>query len=109
MQKLNVLLVEDNENDAELILRELKKANGYQLLMERVDTEEEFKSALHEKVWDVIICDHVLPTFSSMRVLELIEGYGLTMPFILVSGKISEAESKLVLGHKTIHGCQNYD
>jgi Response regulator containing a CheY-like receiver domain and an HD-GYP domain len=104
MEELHVLLVEDNENDAELILRELKKANGYQILMERVETEDQFKQALHRQLWEVIICDSVMPSFSAARALELIEGYGLTSPFILVSGKISEQDARKILGWKSVHG-----
>jgi putative nucleotidyltransferase with HDIG domain len=100
--KLHVLLIEDNSDDAELILRELKKANGFSILCERVETEDEFKAALHKKIWDIIICDYSLPSFSAVRVLELIEGYGMTMPFILVSGKIKDDEARTVLGRKTI-------
>ncbi len=102
MEKLHVLLVEDDPNDAELILRELKKANGYQILMERVEEEDQFKQALHRQLWDIIICDFHLPHFDALRVIELIEGFGLTTPFILVSGKITDYEAQMVLGWKSV-------
>ena len=101
---LRVLLVEDNPNDAELILRELKKANGYQIIHERVETEDAFKQVLHRLVWDFIICDYSLPQFSAERALELIAGYGLDMPFILVSGKITQEQAQKVLGRRTVRG-----
>jgi response regulator RpfG family c-di-GMP phosphodiesterase len=106
---LQVLLVEDNSNDAELILRELRKANGFQILYERVDNEDSFKKALHRQIWDIIICDFALPAFSATRVLELMDGYGLTTPFILVSGKIDRSEATNVLGRKSVHGFVSKD
>lgn len=103
-QVLRVLLVEDNANDAELILRELNKANGYQIVHERVEDEDGFKRALHKFIWDFIICDYSLPHFSAERVLELVEGYGLDTPFILVSGKITHDQASKVLGRRTVRG-----
>lgn len=102
-EKLHVLMVEDNADDAALILRELKQANGYTISYERVDDEPSFKEALHKKIWDVIICDFSMPHFSAERVLELVEGYRLTTPLFLVSGKITEAEAQKVLGHRSVH------
>lgn len=100
---LHVLLVEDNPDDAELILRELRKSNGYRILSERVETEEQLKAAFHDQAWDIIICDFSMPRLDAPRVLELMDGYGLTTPFILVSGKIADDDVEKVLGHKSVH------
>ena len=100
---LRVLLVEDNPDDAELILREVKKANGFKILHERVDAEDGFKRALHRHIWDTIICDYALPQFSAERVLELIEGYRLDTPVILISGKITQEQAKRVLGRQSVY------
>lgn len=103
-QTLRVLLVEDNEDDAELIRRELKRANGFELYMERVDTEQEVRYALHKKTWDIVICDFSLPQLDALKVLEILEKFGLDLPFILVSGKITQQQSHDVLGRgRRIH------
>jgi response regulator RpfG family c-di-GMP phosphodiesterase len=100
--RLHVLLVEDNPDDADLILRELKRANGFQVLMKCVDNEDDFKRALHLQLWDVIICDFALPNFSGPRAIELVEGYGLPTRVIMVSGVISEEDAGRVLGRKSL-------
>jgi response regulator RpfG family c-di-GMP phosphodiesterase len=99
---LRVLLVEDSEDDAELILRALHKANGFKIVHLRVDNEDDFKQALHRHICDIIICDYALPRFSAERVLELIEGYRLDTPVILVSGKITQEQADKVLGRNTV-------
>ena len=60
---LRVLIVEDSEDDALLLIRELKKG-GYNPVYERVETSAAMKKALKEKQWDIILCDYNLPKFS---------------------------------------------
>ncbi|MGD2246161.1 MAG: response regulator [Candidatus Aminicenantes bacterium] len=86
---LKMLLVEDLEDDAVLITRKLQK-EGYRFDFKRVDNEKDFKRAMEDKDWDLIISDYVLPNFSGRKVLELIRREGYDMPLILVSGKIGE-------------------
>jgi HD-GYP domain-containing protein (c-di-GMP phosphodiesterase class II) len=106
---LRVLLVEDNAEDAELITRELQRADGYQIIMERVENEDEFKRALHRRVWDYIVCDYALPSFSAERVIELIEGYKLDTPLVLVSGKITREQAARVLGRRAVYSFVSKD
>ena len=56
-QSLRILIVEDSENDALLIIRDLKKG-GYNPVYERVDTAAAMKKAIQEKQWDIILCDY---------------------------------------------------
>ena len=63
-QLLRVLIVEDSEDDALLIIRELKKG-GYNPVYERVETAASMKKALKEKQWDIILCDYKLPKFNA--------------------------------------------
>src|SRR5271154_1253810 len=55
-QELRVLIVEDNERDAALLLRELKRG-GYDLKFERVDTPEAMAAAIDDQRWDLVISD----------------------------------------------------
>jgi len=86
---LKVLIVEDSENDALLLLRELRHS-GYEPLHERVYTADSLNAALETKPWDVVISDFVMPQFSGLEALKLIKNKGLDIPFIITSGKISE-------------------
>ena len=87
--KLRVLVVEDSENDALLMLRELRKG-GYEPDYERVDTKAAMMSALQSREWDVIICDFNMPSFRGDHALSLLKESGLDVPFILLSGIIGE-------------------
>jgi len=84
---LRVLLVEDSELDAKLIVRQLTNA-GYEVESRRVDTEKEFREALNAATWDIAICDHTLPQFNAPTALSLLKDSGLEIPFIVVSGNI---------------------
>ena len=88
-KKLRVLLVEDSENDAVLVTRELKKG-GYVPVVERVETPESMRKVLNEKTWDLVISDYVLPRFSGLDALKLLKKSGIDLPFVVVSGKIGE-------------------
>jgi two-component system NtrC family sensor kinase len=86
---LRVLIVEDLEDDALLLLRVLRRA-GYDLTFERVDTIAALSTALDRQGWDVIIADYSLPEFNGLSTLELMKARGLDSPFIIVSGNIGE-------------------
>ncbi len=86
---LRVLFVEDNEDDALLIVRQLER-EGYAIEHFRVDTRESFVSALTNATWDVVISDHSMPHFNSREALVALQERGLDCPFIIVSGTIGE-------------------
>jgi diguanylate cyclase (GGDEF)-like protein/PAS domain S-box-containing protein len=86
---LAVLIVEDSESDAQLIVRLLKKA-GYDLVYEQIETLEQMRSALEKQNWDVVISDYNLPQFDGRAALELLKEKQLDIPFIVVSGAIGE-------------------
>jgi two-component system sensor histidine kinase EvgS len=86
---LQMLLVEDSENDAILLLRELKRS-GYDPIYERVFTADDLSSALEKQPWDIIISDFVMPQFSGLDALKMIRGKGFDIPVIIMSGKISD-------------------
>lgn len=86
---LKMLIVEDSEDDALLLLRELKKG-GIEPYSELVASEERLTLALRDNTWDIVITDHNMPGFSSFRVLELTRKYCADLPVIIVSGTIGE-------------------
>jgi two-component system, NarL family, sensor histidine kinase UhpB len=87
---LRVLLVEDSEDDALLLIRSLRRG-GYDPTWERVDTAEAMEAALDGRSWDLVISDHGMPAFSSPAALELLKRRGFVdLPFIIVSGQIGE-------------------
>lgn len=86
---IHILLIEDSENDAVLLLRQLKRSN-YEVTFNRVDTSAAMLAALNTQTWDLIICDYVMPQFSAPAALELLKKTGLDLPFIIVSGTIGE-------------------
>src|SRR5688572_2090177 len=86
---LKVLVVEDSEADAELLLHELTKA-GYKPTARRVDSAAGMEAALSQDQWDLIISDYVLPQFSGIEALKIMQRRNLDIPFIVVSGKIGE-------------------
>jgi PAS domain S-box-containing protein len=86
---LRVLLVEDSEDDAALVMRELCRG-GYDLVCERVDTPAAMNAALAWQPWDIVIADYAMPRFSGLAALRLLQQAAIDLPFLLVSGTIGE-------------------
>src|SRR5256885_1563774 len=86
---LRVLIAEDSEDDARLLLRELQRA-GYQPTYERVDNPAAMAAALDRHAWDLVIGDYSMPAFSGPAALALLRARDLDTPFIFVSGTIGE-------------------
>ena len=89
MTPLSVLLVEDCDSDADLVLRCLARAD-FELTVARVETGDAMRAALSGASWDIIISDYNLPAFNAGSALELMHQAGLDLPFILVSNNIGE-------------------
>ncbi|PYO27333.1 MAG: hybrid sensor histidine kinase/response regulator [Gemmatimonadetes bacterium] len=86
---LRVLMVEDSEDDALLVLRELRAA-GYDPTHERVDTAAALEASLDRHPWDLVIGDYSMPHFSGTAALAILRERGLDIPYICVSGTITE-------------------
>jgi len=86
---LRVLIVEDSEDDALLITREVLRG-GYESASELVETSETMMAALKRQKWDVVISDYVMPRFGGLEALDVLKQSGLDLPFIIVSGNIGE-------------------
>jgi len=89
MTKLNLLLVEDNDTDALLLVRQLRK-EGFEVDHLQVKTREEMESAFDRGGWDIVISDYSLPGFGGGEALELFKSKKTDIPFILVSGTVGE-------------------
>jgi hypothetical protein len=100
-QALRLLLVEDMEDDALLLVRELRKG-GIDLDFTRVETLQELKSALANGSWDAIFADYNLPAFTGLDALRIVREMDADLPFILISGFIGE-ETAVEALHRGAH------
>ena len=85
---LRVLLIEDSEDDALLLLRELRR-HGYEPVSQRIETGSEMEEALPRK-WDLVISDYSLPHFDPLSALKILQQQDLDIPCIVVSGSVDE-------------------
>lgn len=88
-EPLKVLIVEDSENDAALLEIELQRA-GYAPVCRRVEAQQQMLAALTSEPWDLIVADYVMPHFNGLDALALAREHRLDIPFIIVSGHISD-------------------
>jgi len=93
---LRVLLVEDCEEDALLVLAELKRAR-YEVSHERVQTAADLRAALQRGVWDIVVSDATMPTFDALGTLAVVAESGIDVPVVIVSGSIDEESAVAVL------------
>lgn len=94
--KLNVLIVDDSEGDAELLYYELR-LSGYEVNTKRVDSDKTLRLALELSDWDVITLDHLMPGFSSKAALKIIREYGKDIPVLIVSGVLQTEEAVMLM------------
>ena len=100
---IRVLIIEDSEDDALLIARELK-SGGYDVKFQRVDSTGALARACDSQDWDLIISDHSMPHFSGTDALTLVRSKNLDTPFIFVSGTIGEETAVAAMKN----GAQDY-
>jgi two-component system, cell cycle sensor histidine kinase and response regulator CckA len=93
---LRVLLVEDSEDDAILLMNALERG-GCRASVRRVETAAAMREALDGQEWDVVISDYFMPRFSGPDALALLKEKGLDLPFLIVSGAVEEETAVLAM------------
>jgi len=88
---LNVLIIDDSEDDALLLLRHLS-SSGWKPGHLRVDTREALEAAFVDRQWDIVLSDYSMPKLSVENALEIIRANDDNLPVIVVTGAMREDE-----------------
>ncbi len=88
-EPVRVLQVEDSEDDALLVVRELRRG-GLEVAARRVDTVADLELALSQERWDIVLSDFVLPGFDALTVVEVVRRRERELPVVVVSGAVGE-------------------
>src|SRR5712692_8489807 len=96
MPGLHLLLIEDSQEDADLVLRELARG-GYEPDWRRVDTNAAIAAALENGNWDAIISDFLIPDVTVIETLAMVKRRGLDVPFLVVSSKMSDEDAVSIM------------
>jgi len=86
---IRILVIEDSQDDALLLLREIKKGFA-SVEWTRIESESELRAALRNQEWNLLIADYWMPKFNGIKALKVFQEFELDIPFILVSGTIGE-------------------
>lgn len=95
---IKVLLVEDAIEDAEILVRDMRKG-GLDIVPRRVDNRVAFEAALEEFDPDLILADYSIPGFGGIVALQIVQQRRSDTPFIFVSGTIGEERAIEALKH----------
>ena len=87
--QLHILIVEDNKDDVDLLLRELRKI-PMDFSFKTVETSEEFQRSLTEKTPDIILSDYSLPAFDGLSAYKIKQNIFPEIPFLIISGIIGD-------------------
>src|SRR5579863_4247048 len=87
-QPIQALIIEDSHDDAEITVLALEKSN-FEVSWQQIENRQQFQAALTQAI-DVIIADYSLPDFSAPEALAILQDHALDIPFIVVTGSISE-------------------
>ena len=87
--QLSVLHIEDNNLDAELVAKALRKG-GFSISVAVVQNEADFEREIRLHPPDVVLADYNLPQWKGMEALEVLKREALDIPLILVSGALGD-------------------
>lgn len=87
---LQLLLAEDCDDDAFLVLNALER-QGFEIQCTRVMTESGFRAALEASRFEIILCDYVMPGFGALGAMQILAEKSIDVPLIIVSGTIGES------------------
>ncbi|GIE28531.1 hypothetical protein Ait01nite_015760 [Actinoplanes italicus] len=93
---IRLLLIEDSEDDAVLVVDRLRRA-GLSVDYERVETADAMAAALRDRAPDIVISDNGMPKFDAGAALRLLRDTDLDVPFIVVSGQIGEESATALM------------
>ncbi|MGZ3330552.1 MAG: LuxR C-terminal-related transcriptional regulator [Gemmatimonadaceae bacterium] len=93
---LRILMLEDSDADAELIVQELQRS-GMTIMTGRVDSAEKFTAGLHSFAPDVVLSDHALAQFDSRAAMDILRVERPTIPFIVVAGALTGGQSVAII------------
>lgn len=98
-RKVHILIVEDSEDDAETMSLELMRRNGFDVTYDRVWDEAGMRKAFETKQYNAVWCDYNMPGFSAERAMQILKEFELSIPFILLSGVVSdETANRMIRG-----------
>ena len=86
---VRLLIVEDSDDDARLVVRLLRRG-GFEPAYERVQDVRALQVALRDGAWDAVLSDFRMPGFSGVDALRAFRTMEIDIPFIFVSGTIGE-------------------
>jgi len=89
MAHYNFLLLEDDFLDAELIVKKLRIAD-MSFTYKHVDNRHSFETEISTGAYSAILADNSLPQFNAMEALEICRAKNIEIPFILITGSVSE-------------------
>jgi signal transduction histidine kinase len=94
--RLRILVVEDQEDDYRLLIREVERA-GYSVVARQVETESALITALSDERWDLVVADYTLPRITAERALAVVKQRAPELPFIIASGSVGEENAVAVM------------
>jgi len=95
---VNILMVEDSEQDAGFIIRQLHKA-GFNTAHKLVDSANDLTYALQQQDWQIVISDFRIPGFGGQQALKIVKEHDIDLPFILISGTVGEDIAVMMMRH----------